>query len=137
MPSQSPPKLNPPSGGVFEGLALRIKLILRLMADNRVNFLLKVLPVFSVAYLFIPDLVIGPLDDAAVVWIGLTLFVELCPTEVVEEHMRKLRSALQENRQQASASKQGQDDEIIEGEFHDITELGESWNNGHKEDHEK
>ncbi len=136
MPSQQPPKLNPPSGGVFEGLALRIKLILRLMADGRVNLFLKLLPVFTVAYLFIPDLVIGPLDDAAVVWIGLTLFVELCPTEIVEEHMRKLRSALQDNWQQASAPKPSKDDEIIEGEFHDVTELGDAWNNGHKEDHE-
>ena len=29
MSSQVPPKLIPPSAGVFEGLALRIKLILR------------------------------------------------------------------------------------------------------------
>jgi hypothetical protein len=30
------------------------------------------------------------LDDAAVIWIGSTLFVELCPQDVVQEHMRAL-----------------------------------------------
>ncbi|MBA4399646.1 MAG: hypothetical protein C0396_07240, partial [Anaerolinea sp.] len=60
-------------------LALRVKLIMRLMADKRVFPLLKLLPVGTLLYLVIPDIVIGPLDDAAVVGLGMSLFVELCP----------------------------------------------------------
>lgn len=121
MPSQNPKKLTPPSGGAFQSLALRIKLILRLIADPRVNLLLKLLPVGSIAYLFIPDLVIGPLDDAAVVWLGFTLFVELCPPEVVEEHMLALRATIKGPFTDPPAAKSPREDEVIEGEFHDVT----------------
>ena len=63
------------------------------MGDSRVNPLLKVLPVASVAYWLIPlplDNVIPVIDDAAILWIGSTLFVELCPQEVVLEHKEAL-----------------------------------------------
>lgn len=132
MPSQNPRRL-PPSGGLFGGLALHIKLILRLMGDRRVNFFLKILPVFSLAYLVIPDLVIGPLDDAAVIWLGFTLFVELCPPQVVEEHKRALRAAQGVATQEPPANKPAMDDNVIEGEFHDVSEPGETWDNGFKE----
>lgn len=83
--------------GFLKDLILRIKLILRLMGDRRVNFLLKLLPVASLAYLIWPaDLaplpVIGVVDDAAILWLGSTLFVELCPPHVVAEHLKSLTS---------------------------------------------
>lgn len=81
-----------PGSGVFHELALRIKLILRLMADRRVSPLLKLLPLGSLAYLLAPDLVPGPLDDVAMIWLLAYLFVELCPPDVVAEHMRALTS---------------------------------------------
>jgi uncharacterized membrane protein YkvA (DUF1232 family) len=89
-----------PSGGVVKEFVLRLKLILRLMSDRRVNFLLKILPIASLVYLIWPiDLapglafpVIGALDDAAVLGLGAYLFVELCPPSVVQEHMKGLTS---------------------------------------------
>jgi hypothetical protein len=75
-------------------LGLRLKLILRLMGDSRVNPLLKLLPIGSLAYLFVPDLVIGPIDDGVVMWLASVLFVELCPPAVVQEHMDTLRSVV-------------------------------------------
>lgn len=83
-----------PSSGVFHDLALRIKLILRLIADRRVNPLLKLLPLGSLVYLVIPDLIPGPLDDVAMIWLLAYLFIELCPPEVVQEHMRALTSVI-------------------------------------------
>ena len=61
--------------GFFQDLILRLKLILRLMGDKRVNFLLKILPLGGLIYLLspidlIPDIalpVIGYLDDALVI----------------------------------------------------------------------
>ena len=90
--------INSQNTGFFQDLIQRVKLIGRLMGDKRVNFFLKILPVASVVYLVSPiDLVpglalpiIGALDDAAILWLGTTLFVSLCPEEIVEEH----RSAL-------------------------------------------
>ena len=37
---------------------------------------------------------IGALDDAAVLWLGATLFVSLCPEEVVQEHMNALQKVV-------------------------------------------
>src|SRR3990170_8919665 len=82
--------ISPYRGGVFQDLALRVKLILRLMADKRISPFLKLIPVASLVYLLFPDLAPGPFDDAAVIWLGLYLFVELCPPIIVEEHMAEL-----------------------------------------------
>jgi hypothetical protein len=84
----------PKSGGVFHDLALRVKLIVRLMGDRRVNPLIKLLPVGALAYWLIPDIVPGPIDDALLVWLGTYLFVELCPPGVVQEHMHALTSVI-------------------------------------------
>ena len=90
-------------GGLFEGLALRIKLIWRLLRDSRVNPLLKLLPVGSLLYFVIPDLLPGPIDDAFFLWLGAYLFIELCPPEVVQEHMNDLT-------------------QVVEGEWREIDE---------------
>ena len=84
-----------PGGGVVQGLSLRIKLILRLMGDRRVSPLIKLLPLASLVYIFVPDLVVGPIDDAAALWLATYLFVELCPPEVVREHMDALTSVVE------------------------------------------
>ena len=98
-------KLMVPQGGVMRDFVKRLKLITRLMSDRRVSFFLKLLPLASVAYLIFPfDLapgiafpIIGALDDAAILWIGSTLFVELCPSNVVKEHMQALESNLDDS----------------------------------------
>ena len=88
----------PPQGGVVGDFILRVKLILRLIGDKRVNPWLKLIPVAGLVYLvspidLIPDVVfpiIGELDDAAVLWITNYFFVELCPPEIVNEHLKAL-----------------------------------------------
>lgn len=82
-----------PQGGMLHGLTQNIKLIARLMGDSRVSIFLKVLPVASVAYWLIPlplDNLVPVIDDAAILWIGSTLFIELCPQDVVREHREDL-----------------------------------------------
>lgn len=115
------PKTKPP-----KDLILHIKLILRLMADRRVNFFLKLLPVGAVIYLLLPaDLVpgltlpvIGALDDAAVLGFGMTLFVALCPDEVVQEHRDRLQQVMpgrwQEGQDQATMPMESQEPGKIE-----------------------
>ena len=107
---------HPASGDLFEGLALRIKLILRLMMDRRVNLYLKFLPILAIGYLFIPEEFFGPLDDLTVLVIGMVLFVEMCPPKVVEEHMKQLRGQAASGR----ASWRKGDENVIDGEFYEI-----------------
>ncbi len=83
----SPKKQDP---GFLHGLGQQIKLILRLMADQRVNPLLKILPIAALAYLIWPIDIPGPIDDAMVIGLGLYTFVELCPDDVVAEHKNLL-----------------------------------------------
>ena len=103
MADKRPSKLMvPPQGGMLRDFATRLKLIFRLMGDRRVSFFLKFLPLASVAYLFWPiDAIalpiIGVLDDAAILWIGSTLFVELCPPNVVKEHQEELTSNMDDS----------------------------------------
>ena len=90
------------NSGFFQDLVLRLKLILRLMGDRRINFLLKLLPIAAAIYVvspvdLIPGLVlpvIGALDDAAVIWLGSTLFVTLCPDDIVQEHTNALQNVI-------------------------------------------
>jgi len=87
-----------PSGGVMKDLVLRLKLIIRLMGDRRVNPLLKLLPIGSLIYLIFPfDLIsvipgVSALDDVAIVSLGAYMFIEFCPPDVVQEHMDRLTS---------------------------------------------
>src|SRR5215212_222622 len=92
----------PASRGMTRDFVDRMKLILKLMGDSRVSPWVKLIPIGAVAYLISPiDIIMGipgiaALDDAAILWIGSNLFVELCPPNVVEEYMRELGSNLKE-----------------------------------------
>jgi uncharacterized membrane protein YkvA (DUF1232 family) len=107
----------PAQGGPMRSFVQRLKLIARLMGDSRVSIFLKVLPLASLGYLFLPaDLIpvvpfISALDDAAILWIGSTLFVELCPDDVVKEHMQALESNLTDT-----------SDEVVDVEPTDVTD---------------
>jgi uncharacterized membrane protein YkvA (DUF1232 family) len=104
-------------GGMLRDLVLRLKLIVRLMGDKRVNPFLKLIPIGSLIYLISPiDLISGipgvsALDDVALVSLGAYLFIEFCPPEVVQEHMQKLTSNMD--------IVEG-DDDIVEAEAVDL-----------------
>ena len=95
MSDPSPKKIAPRDSGFFDNLTVQIKLILRLLADRRVSPLLKLLPIGALAYLIVPDIALGPIDDALVIWLGSALFIELCPQEIVKEHRDALTSVVE------------------------------------------
>ena len=111
----------PPSGGMFQDLAKRVKLIFRLLSDPRVSPLVKLLPIGSAVYLVFPDLAPGPIDDAAIIWLATYLFVELCPPDVVEEHMKAL-DGKSISSQAAESAPEVHEEDIIEGEYREDTE---------------
>jgi uncharacterized membrane protein YkvA (DUF1232 family) len=92
----------PASRGMTRDFVDRLKLIMKLMGDSRVSPWVKLIPIGAIAYLISPiDIIMGipgidALDDAAVLWIGSNLFVELCPPEVVQEYRQRLGSNLED-----------------------------------------
>jgi uncharacterized membrane protein YkvA (DUF1232 family) len=103
------------TGGFFSDISNQIKRGIRLMADRRVNPVLKIIPIGTLAYLVIPDLIIGPFDDMAIVGLGLYMFVEFCPPEIVAEH----RAALEGTVPGEWHDPQIKDEDIVDGEFRD------------------
>ncbi len=109
----------PQNGGFFQGLTLRLKLILRLLGDGRVNPVLKILPIGSLVYLVMPDIAPGPIDDAAVIWLATYLFVELCPPAVVQEHLEALNATRKVMNSYKETSQPEGQGEVIDGEIVD------------------
>jgi uncharacterized membrane protein YkvA (DUF1232 family) len=87
--------------GFIAEILKQARLIWRLLADRRVPIWPKLIIPASIAYILSPiDLLadpilgLGQIDDIAVLLIGLKLFVELCPTDIVREHLRGLSSVV-------------------------------------------
>jgi uncharacterized membrane protein YkvA (DUF1232 family) len=101
-----------------------IRLVMRLMGDRRVPMLLKLIPIGTLVYFIIPiDLLVGPIDDAVVIGLGLYLFIELCPPDVVAEHRQAIRNTVDADRtihhsdDRPSEPSLLDEDQIIDGEF--------------------
>ncbi|MEA3338529.1 MAG: DUF1232 domain-containing protein, partial [Chloroflexota bacterium] len=87
----------------FQEAARQGRLAWRLFWDSRVPSWTKVIPPTALAYVIfpmdiIPDMALGlgQLDDLAVVLLGLKLFIELAPPDVVREHLRALGARIEE-----------------------------------------
>ena len=98
MANKKNTNLTVPPQGMMRGLLMRAKLIWSLMGDRRVSPWVKLIPIGALIYWISPvDLIMGipgidALDDVAVIALGNYLFIELCPPDVVKEHMKKLNS---------------------------------------------
>lgn len=110
-------KFRKDDGQNFGGIIKNLRLILRLLKDRRVNFFLKLLPIGALVYLITPVdfLPINPLEDAVILWLGGTLFIELCPDEIVEEHRR----ALGESSGTSEIVEQRSHD-VVDGDYKDV-----------------
>ena len=127
MPEEPKKKSIIPSknGGLIQDFVRHIKLIWLLIQDKRINIFLKILPFASLVYLVSPiDMlpgmvvpVVGALDDAAIIWIGTSLFISLCPEDIVNEHTLSLEKTLSGTWK----NEQGEE-EIVDAEARDITE---------------
>jgi uncharacterized membrane protein YkvA (DUF1232 family) len=85
------------TAGLITTIAREGRLILRLLAHRQVPIYTKLIPVATVLYILSPiDLTpdpilgLGQLDDVAIFLIGLNLFVELCPRDVVARLRREM-----------------------------------------------
>jgi len=87
------------AAGILAEIIKNIKLIWRLLNDRRVPSWLKMIVPATLLYLLfpidiIPDIApgLGQLDDIAVILLGLKFFVEMCPEEIVRQHLDELAS---------------------------------------------
>jgi len=79
------------------------RLAWRLFWDSRVPLWTKLIPPAALAYVIfpldiIPDVALGlgQLDDLAVLLLGIKLFIEVAPPDVVREHLRALGARIKE-----------------------------------------
>jgi len=70
-----------------------------LLTDKRVSLGVKMIPLATLLYILSPlDLLsdpilgLGQLDDLAALILGVKLFIEMCPQEVVREYLERMTS---------------------------------------------
>ncbi len=87
------------TAGILASIIKNARLVWRLLRDPNVSTWLKMIPPATLLYLlfpidFLPDPVLGlgQLDDIAIILLGVKLFIELCPQEIVRHHLREMSS---------------------------------------------
>ncbi|MDH4207378.1 MAG: DUF1232 domain-containing protein [Anaerolineae bacterium] len=117
--------------GLLSEVVRQARLVLRLLKDGRVPVWPKLIIPGVIVYILSPiDLLadpilgLGQIDDVAVLLIGLKLFVELCPTDIVREHLDSLASVIdgsyrvveeqQEQRPETPELSQGESDKGLD-----------------------
>jgi uncharacterized membrane protein YkvA (DUF1232 family) len=96
-------------GGFIGDILTKLRLALELFKDPRVSIWTKAIPVISLLYLIVPlDLLIGPIDDAVILYVGMDFFIDLCPNEVVSEHLARIKGKPMES---------NKDEDVIDVDF--------------------
>jgi uncharacterized membrane protein YkvA (DUF1232 family) len=87
--------------GFLQELWQQIKLVYYLLRDSDVPIYLKILPFAGIFYIlfpidFLPDVipVLGQLDDLTVLIVGLKVFIEMAPVDVVTRYMDQMRGKI-------------------------------------------
>jgi uncharacterized membrane protein YkvA (DUF1232 family) len=104
--------------------ARQVRLAWRLFFDQRVPLWSKLIPPAALAYVIfpldiIPDVALGlgQLDDIAVLLLGLKLFIEVSPPDIVREHLRALGAHIKEWRVVEDEGGESESSVVIEGEY--------------------
>ncbi len=128
-PPQSPLALL----GWVRSLWHRLILAWRLMRDPRIPTATKIVPWTTLAYLISPiDLIsdaipgLGQLDDLTIFLFGLQLFIDLCPPEIVAEHLAAIEGHIRPTSSQPPVQGPVIDVEVIEPEDSPLEEKDRS-----------
>ena len=99
-------------------IANYLKLFLRLLIDPQVSILLKLIPLGILAYWISPlDRAIPVIDDLLLALLGITLFVLLCPPEIVARQRKTIEGVLEGRWRDAQEDEEIAEEDIIDGEF--------------------
>ena len=87
------------TAGILADIIKNARLTWRLLQDNRVSPWLKAIPFAVLLYVLSPiDLApdpilgLGQLDDLAIALLGIKLFIDLCPEEIIRQHLMEMAS---------------------------------------------
>ena len=121
VPDPRPPRQPIPyRTSVFVRIANYLKLFIRLLLDPRVSILLKLIPFGALVYGISPlDWAIPVVDDLVILFLGIYLFVELCPENIVKAHRQAIEGVLEGQARDAQDDEKIAEEDILEGEFHD------------------
>jgi len=106
----------------FQDMVRQGRLAWRLFWDQRVPSWSKVIPPAVLTYVIspidiisdIPPMGLNQLDDIAILLLGIKLFIEIAPPDVVREHLLDLGVHIQEWRVE---EEEGESPVVIEGEY--------------------
>lgn len=106
--------------GVLTQFVRTLRLVWRLLNDSRVPLLPKLIVPAALVYLLspidlVPDMILGlgQLDDLGVLALGVTMFIELCPRDVVDEHRRAIAATM-------SSERASKEEDIIDGSYREV-----------------
>ncbi len=128
MSNSTPQRNRPPQNplaliGWLRSLWHRLILAWRLMRDPRIPVTTKIIPWTTLAYLISPiDIIsdaipgLGQLDDLTLFLFGMQLFIDLCPPEIVAEHLAIIEGRTDPNAASTPVSGPVIDVEVIEPE---------------------
>jgi uncharacterized membrane protein YkvA (DUF1232 family) len=116
MNEERKPVVSADQQGALVQLVRTIRLVWLLLKDPRVPIWTKVIIPAALVYVLspidlLPDFILGlgQIDDIAILFLGIRLFIDLCPYEVVEEHRRSLAGPAVSEKQPA--------DQVVEGSY--------------------
>ncbi len=102
--------------GALAQFVRNLRLVWRLLNDARVPIFPKLIIPAAILYILspidlLPDLILGlgQLDDIAIVLLGISFFIEMCPPAIVQEHRRALGDP--------RATADDADQDVIEGSY--------------------
>jgi uncharacterized membrane protein YkvA (DUF1232 family) len=122
LPSPVPPEQTNAVIRWFGDIIRQGRLAWRLLWDKRVPWLAKLIPPATLAYILFPvDIIsdpilgLGQLDDLAVFLLGMKLFIEVAPSDVVREHLEALGARISEWR--VKGEERSGPPAVVEGDY--------------------
>jgi len=122
MSQSQKPIITPDRVGGLAQVVRTLRLVWRLLLDRRVPVFPKLIILGAIIYVvspidLIPDVILGlgQVDDVAIAFLAIALFIELCPRAIVEEHRAAMAA-------EAGEPVKRTDEEVIDGSFHVVSD---------------
>jgi uncharacterized membrane protein YkvA (DUF1232 family) len=121
MSTERKPVVTEDQAGALTQLVRTVRLVWRLTQDPRVPTWPKFILPAAVLYVLspidlLPDFILGlgQVDDIAILFLAVGLFVELCPAHVVQEHRQALSGS--------DARQDPPDPNVVEGTYRVVSD---------------
>ena len=109
------------SVGALAQLLRTLQLVWRLLFDPRVPVLPKLIVPAALLYVLspidlLPDMILGlgQVDDLAILFFGIQLFLDLCPPDIVAEHRRLIAGTMNQTDTPS--------EEVVEGTYRVVSD---------------